>query len=146
MARGSFWDYQDYWSTITSSSSWFDAEWKQRRDLNRVESDAQQLQLDANVQRQALGQMQQQMLELSMTVVVLTQMLQESGHLDVEALHTRLDAELEKLRPVRRAIEAHPTKAPPPDAPVQCAKCGRSVPSTKTTITESGTVCDSCAG
>jgi formylmethanofuran dehydrogenase subunit E len=146
MARGSFWDYEGYWSTLTSSSYWFDANWKQRRDINRAETAEQQLQYDVNGLRSALGQMQQQMLDLSVAVVVLTQMLQESGQLDVEALHARLDAELAKLRSVPRPNEANPTKAPPPDLPVQCAKCGRTVPSSKTTITEAGTLCDGCAG
>lgn len=147
MARGGFWDFENYWSTVTSGSFWFDGEWKQRRDINMLEAVEQANQIDISMLQSALAQAQKQMLELSMSVVVMAQMLQEAGQLDLDKLHARLDAELERIRPKPQpAIDAHPAKARPQDFAVQCAKCGRTVPSSQTTITEAGTHCDTCAG
>jgi len=146
MAKGGFWDYQDYWGTVTSGSFWFDAEWKQRRDLNDLDAAGQAVRYDVQSLSTALAQAQKQMLELSMTVVVMAQMLQEAGHLDLDAMHARIDTELEKLRPkAPPPLEAHPAKPHPLDTPVLCTKCGKMVPASRTTITEAGTVCDNCA-
>ncbi|HEY1556992.1 MAG TPA: hypothetical protein VGF94_19290 [Kofleriaceae bacterium] len=151
MTKGGFWDFQDYWQTVTSSSFWFDSEWKQRRDINNLEIAESEVQYEVGSLGVALGQIQKQMLELSMTVVVMSQVLHEAGALDVPKLQARIDAELEKLRPKPKpqqpqVVVAHPTKAKPPDTQVPCQRCGASVPSSRTTITERyGTVCDDCA-
>ena len=153
MARGGFWDFQGYWQTVTSGSYWFDAEWKQRRDINMLEAEEMQVVNDLGTLQTALGQAQKQLFELSMTVVVMAQMLEEAGHLDTNALHERIDAELDKLRrpkpvpaPAPAPIAAAPSKPKVHDTPVACGRCGKTVPSSQTTITASGTVCDSCAG
>jgi formylmethanofuran dehydrogenase subunit E len=77
-------------------------------------------------------------------------MLGEAGAFDIAKLQSRIDAEIEKLRPKPRAaastvVEAHPTKPKPLDTPVTCARCGKTVPSSRTTITAAGTMCDTCA-
>ncbi len=146
MAKGGFWDYQDYWNTVTSSSYWFDAEWKQRRDINEVERQEYALAEQMTMLGSALAQAQKQLLELSMTTVVMAQMLAEAGTLDTDRLHARIDAELDKLKPKVAPLEPHPVKAKPLDTPTTCGRCGKSVPQSRTTITEKyGTVCDSCA-
>jgi len=152
MPKGGFWDFQDYWQTVTSGRFWFDTEWKQRRDINDLEAVEQQMQYDVSSVGNGVAQLQKQVLELSMTVVVMSQMLHEAGVVDVAKLQERIDAEMEKLRPKRpqpaaatTGIEAHPAKPKPVDTPVTCARCGQSVLSSHTTITANGTVCDSCA-
>ena len=151
MAKGGFWDYQDYWKTVTSGRSWFDAEWKQRRDINDLETAEAQTAYDVSSLQVAIGQMQKKLLELSVTTIVMAQVLEEAKLLDLAQLHARIDAELENLRPKPAPMpqsppEPHPTKAKPLDTPVACGKCGTSVPSSRTTITERyGTVCDRCA-
>jgi hypothetical protein len=136
MAKGGFWDYQDYWKTVTSSRGWFDSEWKQRRDINDLEIVEAMTQDQVTSLQLALGQAQKQLLELSMTVVVMSELLAEAGALDTAKLHARIDAELEALRP----------KVPVGAKVVTCARCGQQVAETATTITERyGTVCDRCA-
>ena len=149
MPNRGFWDFEGYWQTLTSGSLWFDSEWKQRRDINGLEAVEEQTMYDVGKLSNAVAQMQKQMLELSMTVVVMSQVLHEAGALDVPKLQARIDAELDKLRPKPQPptpVQAHPTKAKPVDTTVTCARCGNSVPSSRTTITERyGTVCDACA-
>jgi len=152
MPNRGFWDFDGYWSTLTSGSLWFDSEWKQRRDINSLEAAEEQTMFDVSKLGAAIAQVQKQMLELSMTVVVMSQVLHEAGALDVPKLQARIDAELDKLKPKPRpqpqpsaTNAAHPSKAKPVDTGVTCARCGASVLSSRTTITERGTVCDACA-
>lgn len=146
MAKAGFWDFDGYWQTIMSSSYWFDSEWKQRRDINELQVEEAQVETDLSRVRVALAQTQRQVMELSLTIVVMARLLQEAGQLDLDAVHAKVDAELEKLRPKPAPIVAHPGKSRPPDVQVTCARCGALVMSSGTTITEKGTVCDSCAG
>src|SRR5690348_18261450 len=90
MAKGGFWDFDGYWQTVLSSSYWFDSEWKQRRDINELQVEEAQVETDLARVRVALAQTQRQMMELSLTVVVMAQLLQEAGHLDLAAVHARV--------------------------------------------------------
>jgi hypothetical protein len=163
MAKGGFWDFENYWSTVTSGSFFFDAEWKQRRDINSLEAADQHLQAGVMSVGARLAQTQEQVFHLSMMVYVLSSMLHEAGLLDGQTLQARVDAEIAKVRPPPPPPMVDPWAAKPaspaPAAPVgepyrdrhetqptvPCARCGAVVPTSQTTITENGTVCDPCA-
>jgi hypothetical protein len=92
--------------------------------------------------------METRLQELSLTVAALMKVMSEMGQLDPRAVKLRVEAELEAMRPPAPpppVVERPPAKTKPPEFIVVCAKCGAKVPSTRTTITEAGTLCDKCA-
>lgn len=84
--------------------------------------------------------------ELQLTVAALMQVLAELGRLDPHAVQSKVEAAVAELRPPPpKPNEAHPHKTATPVFEVRCDKCGEVVPSTRTTITARGTLCDRCA-
>ena len=106
---------------------------------------------------------QRQIFELSVTMGVLAEMLQEAGLLDADALQSRTAAALEKAQQhtaplpepwVPKPSSAAPVTAQTGDpyrsAPIaeptaSCGRCGRVVAERLTVITEKGVICDLCA-
>jgi hypothetical protein len=125
---------------------WGDSEWRQRQDIDSAfATEASDM---AFVTAQ-IRQLKTEIADLQHTVAALMKVLAEMGQLDPRAVQLRVEAELEAMKPPPappRAPDAYPHKAKPVDTPVQCARCGDRVPSSRTTITEQGTLCDRCAG
>lgn len=153
--------FEGYWNTVTSRSYFWDTEWRQRRDINDLEGAEVALESNQNQLAAANAQLHRHVMDLTMTVAVLVQLLEEAGHVDSKALRARVEAEIAKSRPAAAPVVdpwAQPGAAPaapavakpvakpaPVAAQVTCVKCGATVPASRTTITEAGTVCDKCA-
>ena len=124
----------------------FDNDYNQRTDIGHLQDQEQQVALDLGAQQTRISHLEQQIHELGMTLAALMKVMSEMGQLDARAVKMRVEAELEAMRPPAPApIAAHPHKAATPSFPVRCDRCGSMVPSTQTTITASGTLCDKCA-
>jgi hypothetical protein len=152
--------FEDYWKTMFSPSNIFDAEWRQRRDLNELQDTAAQLEGSLTQVGVANVQLRRHVEDLTTTLGVLLQYLEETGHVDAAALQQRIEAAITASHPPTTDIPdpwhaKSAAAAPPPpavddkpvvEATVACAKCHASVPVSRTTITERfGTVCDRCA-
>jgi hypothetical protein len=114
----------------------FDDDYRQRSDINSLQHQESVIATDVAGLAQRVSALQKQVRELSMTVAVTMKMLGEAGHLDSKIVRYRVEAELEAAE---EATHHAPTAA------VKCDRCGQSVPANRTTITESGQVCDRCA-
>jgi len=126
----------------------FDSEYRQRTDIGSLQDQEQQVALDLGMQGKRIADLEHQIHDLGMTLAALMKVMSEMGQLDARAVKLRVEAELEAMRPpapAPRKVEAHPHKEKPADFPVKCDKCGQTVPSSRTTITERGTMCDTCA-
>jgi hypothetical protein len=124
-----------------------DSPWRRRQDIDRaIESEA----LDVGMLQMRMNELSRELHEAQLTLAALMKVMSEMGQLDPRAVQTRVEAELEAMRPPPPAPPAPsapaPVKQPPPSFDVRCDRCGNTVPSTRTTITASGTLCDSCAG
>lgn len=121
----------------------FDSEYRQRGDINTLQMTEGALESDVVAMSERIRALRMQVNDLSLTVAVLVKMLQEQNVVDPKVLHYRVEAELDALRPPPQQLGA---RQPVPDVPVTCERCGTVVPSSKTTITAAGTLCDKCAG
>jgi hypothetical protein len=141
-----------FWDTF------FDSDYRQRSDINEARADAAYVAADVDALRTQVGRLQRQLGDLSVLVSVLVRVLQESGAVDPKVLRYRVEAELENLAAARGEFSvadkyniagARPSVSPPepeaPTTPTTCSKCGQTVPANRTTITETGVVCDGCA-
>ncbi|MDQ3334279.1 MAG: hypothetical protein M4D80_03895 [Myxococcota bacterium] len=136
--------------------NFFDNDHRQRNDINEARADAAYVAADVDALRTQVGRLQRQLGDLSVLVSVLVRVLQESNALDPKVLRYRVEAELENLAAARGEFSvadkynrAQPSVSPPepvaPTTPTTCSKCGQTVPANRTTITETGVVCDGCA-
>jgi formylmethanofuran dehydrogenase subunit E len=133
----------------------FDSDYKQRRDINSLATTETVLAADMSGLSRQVAQLGARLDDLSLTIAVLVKILQEQTLADPKVLHYRVEAEKEAIAEAARdaakqmaasAVTAsHPHKAPAPVFQVRCDKCGNQVPSTRTTITADGTLCDRCA-
>jgi hypothetical protein len=124
----------------------FDNDYNQRTDIGHLQDQEQQVALDLGSQQTRINLLERQIHELGMTLAALMKVMSEMGQLDARAVKLRVEAELEAMKPPAPApIVAHPAKTKPADFPVTCDKCGQTVPSSRTTITATGTLCDKCA-
>ena len=137
-----------FWDTF------FDNDYRQRSDINDMRDETAYASAEIAGVRQHAVRLQRQVSDLSVLVSVLVRMLEESGHLDAKVLRYRVEAELENLA-VARGERVYAEPPPPahivnppepqaPTTPTTCSKCGQTVPANRTTITESGIVCDGC--
>jgi formylmethanofuran dehydrogenase subunit E len=125
----------------------FDSEYRQRTDIGALQDREDQVALDVGSQDTRIAGLERQLHELQMTLGALMKVMSEMGQLDPRAVKMRVEAELEAMRPpapAPRVVNAHPHKERVPDVPVKCARCGATVPSSRTTIPENGTLCDQC--
>jgi hypothetical protein len=138
-----------FWETF------FDNDHRQRSDINDARADAAYVAADLDALRGQVGRLQRQLGDLSVLVSVLVRVLQESTVVDPKVLRYRVEAELENLAAARgeysvadKYNHAQPSVSPPepvaPTTPTTCGKCGQTVPANRTTITETGVVCDGC--
>jgi hypothetical protein len=138
--------------------SFFDNDYRQRSDINDLRNDAAYVAADIEGVRAHCFRLQRQVGDLSVLVSVLVKVLEENGQLDPKVLRYRVEAELEALAAARMqgpgslgeslrggAPQASPPEPQAPTTPTTCGKCGQVVPANRTTITESGVVCDGCA-
>lgn len=133
---------------VTFWDRFFDTDYRQRTDIGAIQDYEATVASDVATHDAKIARLETRLQELSMTVAALMKVMSEMGQLDPRAVMMRVEAELEAMRPpapAPHAAEPHPTKAKPPDFPVECAKCGAKVPSSRTTITAAGTLCDKCA-
>lgn len=131
---------------VTFWDRFFDSEYLQRSDIGALQDQEQNIQLDLGMQAKRIAELEHQIHELGMTLAALMKVMSEMGQLDARAVKMRVEAELEAMRPPAPApVAAHPHKSKPADFPVQCDKCGKTVPSSHTNITANGTICDQCA-
>jgi hypothetical protein len=112
----------------------------QQRELNALAGDEAVLQYDLAALTQRLVQLQRTVFELSVLNQVAMQMLAEAGHLDLDVLKYRVEARLDELT----APKVGPTPAAGSNT-VACSRCTRVVPTSQTTLTGDGTLCDLCA-
>jgi hypothetical protein len=144
-------DYRGFWGTVFSPSGVWDAEWKQRRDINELNSANQTMAFEMSSTLESLAQLREHVFLISVTVGVMADMLREAGQLDPDVLRARVEARLDEARTPPERPAGPPLDAPAPNhAPASgtatCAKCGKTVLAAQTTITERGTMCDACAG
>jgi hypothetical protein len=134
-------------------SYWFDSEYRQRRDINSLQMQDAALSDTVQTLSARIAQLRGQLNDLSLTVAVLVKMLQEANVADPKVLQYRVEAEKEAIAEAAaehaRALaaaspHASPSKTPTPVFDVRCDGCGNTVPSTQTTITERGTMCNQC--
>lgn len=126
-----------------------DSPWQRRMDIDRaLENEAADFsQLMFQVQR-----LSQELHEAQLTLAALMKVMSEMGQLDPRTVQLRVEAEIEAMKPRPAPVMpppasvVNPVKPPPPELQVRCDRCGKTVSSTHTTITASGTLCDSCAG
>jgi hypothetical protein len=131
---------------------WFDSEYRQRRDINSLQMEESALADTMATLSGRINTLRGQVNDLSLTVAVLVKMLQEANVADPKVLQYRVQAEKEAIadaaaehaRALAAAAHVSPLKPPPPVFQVRCDGCGNTVPSTRTTITERGTLCDVC--
>ena len=113
----------------------FDSEYRQRQDINALESMETSIAGDVAVVGAQLRRLQVSFRELSATTAVLMEMLAEAGQLDPKVVRYRVEAKLEEM-------------LAPPAGPstVRCVLCGRDVPAASTLVTGDGPTCDpTCA-
>jgi hypothetical protein len=106
----------------------------QQREIDALAGDGAVLQYDLAQLTQRLAQLQRTVFELSVLNQVAMQMLADAGHLDLDVVRYRVEAQLEELAATRIAPKL-----------AICTRCGRQVPATQTTLTGDGTLCDLCA-
>lgn len=85
---------------------------------------------DLFAMHQQLFKQQKAILDLTVTVNVLTKMLVESGAVDGDVMRARIDAGIEEMGETSKQV--------------QCISCKQQVPVSRTTITAAGLVCDEC--
>jgi hypothetical protein len=78
-----------YWETMFDPRFMWDNEWKQRRDIEDA-TDQIQAQADSAAQREA--RLQQQIHDLSVTVMALVELLTDAKQLDPQELRARVQA------------------------------------------------------
>lgn len=133
---------------VTFWDRFFDSEYRQRTDIGALQDLENQTAADLGSHDARIGRLEKQLHELQMTLAALMKVMSEMGQLDPRAVKMRVEAELEAMlppAPAKPAVHARPVKERPPDVPVTCARCGATVPSSRKTITEAGTLCDKCA-
>jgi hypothetical protein len=136
---------------VTFWDRFFDSDFRQRTDIGALQDRENQVALDVGEQAHHIERLDRRVHELELLLSALMKVMSEMGQLDPRAVKMRVEAELEAMRPLAPAprapaAAAHPAKTPTPSYPVRCDKCGNTVSSTQTTITERGTLCDKCAG
>ncbi len=84
--------------------------------------------------RDVLAAQQRQIIELSCTVRTLIKMLGEAGGVDAEVLRYRIEADVDETLDAMQ----------PQNQQVTCMRCRMVVPGSRTMLTGSGPVCDTC--
>jgi len=133
---------------VTFWDRFFDSEYRQRTDIGALQDMEMQTASDMGRVAHQIDRLDGRIHELETLLAALMKVMSEMGQLDPRAVKLRVEAELEAMRPPAPAphpVAVHPAKTPTPSYPVKCDRCGNSVPSTQTTITEAGTLCDKCA-
>jgi hypothetical protein len=125
---------------VTFWDRFFDTEYRQRTDIGALQDSDAQTAYDVQTLARRVD-------HLETLLAALMKVMSEMGQLDPRAVKVRVEAELEAMRPPAPVTTPtiNPAKTPTPSFPVKCDRCGNSVPSTRTTITEAGTLCDKCA-
>jgi hypothetical protein len=111
----------------------FDNDYRQRHDINLLKDYEGILETDVATLHRQVVELRKMVFDLQVTTRVAFQMLNEAGHLDLDVLKYRVEAQLEELTGVAVA------------GSVTCTRCGRAVPKTETTLTGDGTLCPGCA-
>jgi hypothetical protein len=78
-----------YWETMFDPRFMWDNEWKQRRD---IEDASEQIQAQAESAAQRDARLQQQIHDLSVTVMALVELLADAKQLDPQELRARVQA------------------------------------------------------
>lgn len=140
--------------------SFFDSDYRQRSDINDLRDSNADVAAGLHTVNTHAFRLQRQVTDLSVLVSVLVKLLEETGQLDAKILRYRVEAELEAMAAARsqggpaslgETLRAGgPSSGSPPEpqaptTPTTCGRCGQVVPANRTTITESGVVCDRCA-
>jgi hypothetical protein len=120
-----------------------DLNWWERREADAIDAiEASQLADSA-----AIARLQGQVQQLAMALAASVKVISDLVGADVDEVERRIVAEIDAMKPAPApATVANPKKASVPDVAVICGRCGQAVSSTRTTITERGTLCDACAG
>lgn len=118
-----------------------DTERDQRRDINRSLNNIADVQADNEALRERLQTMELRFAKLTATVDELMTMLVERGALDDAATRVRI---ANVMKPRQVATASNQGAATKTQAMVRCAKCGASIPLSRSNMTEHGTVCDAC--
>ncbi|HEV7555122.1 MAG TPA: hypothetical protein VGO00_06710 [Kofleriaceae bacterium] len=133
-----------YWDRMFDPRFMFDSEWKQRRDIDDAESVAELAQYKGNQAMQGVVVLQQQVHDLSITVMALVELLADAKQLDPAELRARVEAAIIGERAAAREA-AVAASQPQVIKPLECTRCHKQFPPQRTTMTASGVVCDNCA-
>ncbi|HEY1546737.1 MAG TPA: hypothetical protein VGG28_02900 [Kofleriaceae bacterium] len=131
------------------SFSWFrDLEYRERDAIDQNANELDQMEGDVAALGKLVRKQADDLVVLRAFVIGL-----------VEVLHTKTSLDQAELDAAVSDAYARLTAPPPPpdpnvskpkprardERPITCAKCGKSVPAYRTTITGDGEVCDACA-
>jgi len=154
-----------YWETLFDPRFMFDNNWRQRRDIiaaedlasEAVEQGGRVLALTTTVQGQVEA-LQNQVHDLSITVMALVELLTDSKQIDSQELRARVEAAIAGERAAVRAaaetaaaererlrVAAERANTEGVTVPIECTRCHARVPANQTTMTGDGVVCDNCA-
>ena len=147
--------------TLGFFNQWMFGEWADRAAINR---NAEELNFVENNVSDLQGQLRraQEILRLRAMIMGLVEVMHAKAPFDDAELERATKSAWDRLQPppssfgpddpwrqpptAAAAATTDPYRGTPPAVrTTTCAKCGRTVPTSQTTITERGEVCDTCA-
>jgi hypothetical protein len=148
--------------TLGFFNQWMYGEWADRAVINRNADELNYVENNVSDLQGQLRRQGQEIQRLRAMIMGLVEVMHAKAPFDDAELERATKDAWDKLQPppqprapddpwqqaapVAAATTTDPYRGtPPPVRTSTCTKCGRTVPSTQTTITERGEVCDSCA-